>query len=357
MPKRRTKLAPGIWRDASGVSVVVRCGPVYAEKRYHRATPLWDLKEKRIALQAELFEQRNAGTLRQRRRKSTLKEDAKDYLKAVRGLETYKERRHHIDLWVERFGDRDRRQIQPHEIQAERDRWKLEGKAASTINHYLRALSNLYKVLDPKGENPVRHVPELDEPDAIPRAVPRTIIDAIFAAMPESQTRARLRVLCATGISQSTFAHLTEADVDLESGTVRLPKRKKGQGAAARLLPLTADGIDAFKEVAKLEAWGKYSTSSVYKSFRLACDKVEAQHNEGKKKKDRIDLSHLRPYDLRHTFGTDLSLATDGNTATIALFMGHSSPAQADRYRYAAIPQHLREAAAKLDARRLVPNP
>jgi integrase len=54
---------------------------------------------------------------------------------------------------------------------------------------------------------------------------------------------------------------------------------------------------------------------------------------------------------LRHTFGTELSLATGGNVATVAHMLGHAGPQMAERYRAAAVPAHLVAAAKALGKR------
>jgi integrase len=359
-PSRRKKLAEGIWKDKYGIAVVVRSRQHgYAEERFPRDTPLKTLKERRDELRVELRSQRRRG----RAPTAPLREDVKTYLRAVKALATYSDRERDLGYWTTAldaigvpFGSRLRASLQPHEIQAQRDAWLLEGKAASTVNHRLRALSNLYAVLNPKGENPVRQVDECDEPEALPRAIPLPIANAILSSLPPCQTRARLEVLATTGIEQATFKQLTEADVDLNEMLIRLPKRKKGKGASARILPLTPAAVRAFKSIIKWEAWGAYSTSSVYKSFKLACQKVTAAHNKEKPKAEHIDLSRLRPKDLRHTFGTALSLATGGNTSIIQQFLGHATPLMADRYRAAAIPKHLRDATQALTRQRRAVN-
>jgi integrase len=351
---KRTKLAPGVWQDAYGISIIVHTRHEYLEERHPLDTPLGKLNRRREVLRGEARGRAlvagGGHAQPARRRRTTLKDDVAVYLKAVAAMATLSERELQLSRWTAVFGDRPRQSIAPHEVQAQRDAWVTDKKSASWINHHLRALSNLFKVLDPDAPNPVRRVREVDEPDAIPRAIPHPVVAAIFEAMRPSQTRARLQVVATTGIEQSMFARLARADVDFDAATVRLPKRKKGQGASARVLPLTQAGVDAFKDIETWDAWGPYSTSAVYKSWRLACSKVERAHNK-EHPKTPIDLSGLRPKDLRHTFGTELSLATGGNVATVQMFLAHETPLMADRYRMAAVPQHLLEAARLLELR------
>jgi integrase len=351
MRVKRTKLAPGVWQDPYGISIIVHTRHEYLEERHPLDTPLGKLNRRRETLRADARARAlvAAGSAAQpaRRRRTTLKDDVETYLHARAAMPTIRDRRRQLATWVALFGRRDRTKIAPHEIQAQRDAWLLEKKSAAWVNLHLRALSNVYRTLDPDAPNPVRRVPEVDEPESIPRAIPPEVVTAIFDAMQESKSKAHLRVIVATGIEQATFARLKPADVDLENAVVCLPRRKKGQGASARVLPLTQAGVEAFKNIERWELWGPYLTPPVYQCLKRACRRVERAHNK-KHPTARISLGNLRPKDLRHTFGTRMSEATGGNVPILQMFLQHTTPAMSERYRMAAVPQHLRDAAAAL---------
>lgn len=341
--RHRRKLAPSIWQDEHGISIVVRVGDDYREPRYPLGTDLKFLKDERDALRVEM--RKGRGTVR---RGSTLADDVPVYLKARAAMPTIRERELQLSRWVALFGTRRTLTLQSHEIQTQRDAWLNEGKSPAWVNHQLRALSNLFRVLYPDEPNPVRRVAEPAEPAPAPRAIPAAVVAAIFKAMPDTMTKARLQVLAATGLEQSMLARITPADVDLKAATVRVPRRRKGRGVEARVLPLSVAGVAAFKKLGSFGAFGAFSTSSVYKSFHVACRHVEEAHAKAHPKQPALDLSDLRPKDLRHTFGTAVSLATAGNVATIQHMLVQTTPAMAERYRMAAVPVHLREAADAL---------
>src|SRR3990167_6826557 len=158
------------------------------------------------------------------------------YLPAVQAMPTYAQRVKDIMVWVDAFGDRDRHAIKSHEIRTLRDRWltvgpkrtwqTVNGKgqfvdvaeplSASRVNQRLRALRNLWTVLDGKhAPNPVRDdVPEAVQPQSTPRALDYADIRRILDAMPDrgpgikgearatfSLAKVRTRVLAWTGIS------------------------------------------------------------------------------------------------------------------------------------------------------------
>jgi integrase len=209
--------------------------------------------------------------------------------------------------------------------------------AASTVNHRLRALENMWTVLDGRhADNPVRDdVPEADEEEGPIRAIPPDVVRAILATMPDSATKARLRVMAATGLPHASLGRIAAADVDLKAKTVWVPGRKKGQGTRGRLMPITSEAVTAFRLLGRHDAWGAFSRGSLRRMWVRAC------HAAG------LTVA-LRPYDLRHSMAT-LTLEATGDVRATQMLMGHSSPKVTERYARAAVDPALQAAVAKVD--------
>ena len=197
----------------------------------------------------------------------TLEVDAARYLDAVKALPTWKDREREIGLWASVLGHKRRDAITAVDIRTCRDRWLTTARSldddrpvsGATVNKRLRALSNLYTVLDGKrAPNPVRDVPEAAEADAEARALSYEAIQAILDRMPThrhgqwtknlppadwsptgvSLARIRVRLMAYTGQEYATLIRLQPTDVDYARGLLRLPSRKKGKGVAATVVPL-----------------------------------------------------------------------------------------------------------------------
>jgi integrase len=344
----RHRLAKHISRDASGIAVRISLGGAPIEKRFPRDTPLATVTRWR---DAEL--RRRAERLAQGRAvEGTFEVDAATYLAAVTALPEYDQRRRDIEIWCERFKGRQRHTIAPVEIRTARDAWltvgprmvQVRGKgyvpvakplSASTVNKRLRALENMWTVLDGrKAHNPAREVPDATEPDALPRGLSYAVIERILHSMADSQTRARLRVMAYTGLAQVELAGITPADLDLTRGAVLVRRRRKGRHGKAALPvlhPLTADALTAFHDFVRLGCWGAFSVSSMWKSFRLAAS--------------RAGYTGLRPYDLRHSYGTAVYHAT-GDLATTQGLLRQRSSVTTLRYVAAAVAPRAAHAAA-----------
>lgn len=340
MVKRR-----GIQHTPTGYRVYVRLkGYPLKTKRYPRGTAPEVMQDWRELERAKLIVDRE-----QRQRAlpppndpTTFRGAAKEYLATVTALVTYRERVRHIAEWVAYFGDQDPQTITSAQIRKRRDtllmvgpKWmqkKIRGKtrwvalpiplSANSVSKRLRALENLYTVLWPGTPNPVRQVPEPEEPAAIRRAIPAALIVKLLAAMPPSKTKARLRVMRWTGLPHKTLGRLTPADVDLKHRRITLAKRKKGRGTHGRTLPLLPAAVVAFKEFARWRAWGAFSSSAMYKSVQLACRKIGAPT--------------ITPYQFRHTFGTEFLAATKDLQATQHA-LDHSTPRLTEAYARAAV--------------------
>lgn len=355
-------LAPGIRRHGSGWQTSV-------EFRGERLFEQWPIDASLSEMQEWQKDARAELRLLAKARPSagTFESDARKYIRRpdIKALATYSERVQHIEEWVRVFEGRRRRAITVQMIEAQRDAWLTEGFAGASVNKRLRALSNLWTKLDGRrAPNPVCEVSECEETAATARGLPYDVIEAILDAVPEvhegktkagvftrgkgiarpSQTKARLRVIAYTGLSHSQIKKLTPADVDLKAGTVRVIARRKGRKAQRahqqplpQLLPLSSQhAIDAFARFAELNCWGPFSNSSMWKSFRRACE--------------RIGLEGLKPYDFRHSFLSLVYQETKDLRVT-GTFGGHRSERTTRRYTLAAVAPHVLDAAEKVRAR------
>jgi integrase len=348
-------------------------------------TPEAVMVEWQETTRARLMLQR--GPLDERPAAGTFAADVSKYLLAVKGLPDYAGRVYDMALWVSLFGSRRSLSLEPYEIRTQRDDWHLHGPkkvyrkgegwrltpaplAASTVNHRLRALENFFTVMYPQQGNPVRDVPELDEPSEEGRGLPYEIVEAILSRMPDrgrskkgvtrpmcSKTKVRLRVEAYAGLTHAQVASLTRADIDLETPAVRPPRRQKGRPGKKRKTPnwrpLVQEAREPLKAFIEANAFGAFSGSAAWKSFQLACEKLRQALRQ-----DGIELPAIRPTDLRHSYGTAM-LRQTGNLKTVQHLMGHASEKTTERYAKAAIPQWLAEAVAKVELLRqpIAPNP
>lgn len=352
----------GIQRTATGFRAYVRLkGFPLQTKRFPPTTAPEVMRAWRELTRAKLLIRRDEGKADEPL-PGTFRADARRYLDAVAAMRSIKDRRRDIAVWVALFADRPRASIRRDEIQAQRDRWALYGPrlvqrtvngtvvfveiaeplSASAINHRLRALSNLWTVLDGRrAPNPVRDVAEVDEPDLAPRALSYKTIDKVLKAMADSASKARLMVMAYTGIRPAQLMRLTPADVDLHAKTVTLPSSRKGKKhRRTPTKPLTKDGVKAFRLFQREHAWGRvvdgrclgWSQSALGKAWRRACRKA--------------GVKDTRAYDLRHSFGTRMLLQTK-NLATVAEFLDHGDLRTTQRYTLAAKHVLMTEAAKK----------
>ncbi len=281
-------------------------------------------------------------THRTRPRTGTFAADAKKYLRAVTPMPTYDQRARHIAAWVEAFGPLNRVQITPAMIRTKLAEWRTTPKqvrqrhklgepertrtvtlSAASCNKLRTALVHLYTVLDGKAAyNPAREVPKFPEPAPLPLAVTYDVIAKLFEAMPASKAKARLKVLAYTGIPHAEIMRIQPGDVNLETRLVAVHGRRKGAGTAARIVPLSDEGVQAFDAMATEGAWGAFSQSALRRVLLRACQ--------------RVGVPPVTPYALRHSFGTEIYLRSGDIRATQVL-MGHSTPQLTHRYTLGAV--------------------
>lgn len=334
----------------SGTLAHIRIHGVLHQKHFPHGTELIRIKQWLLTTEMRF---RGAKSVRTGR----FSDDAAVYLEAVKAMPTFTERKAHIDEWIEVFGERQRDSISADDIQAQLHYWKTTPReisytrvktdkpkrfatitlSASAINHRRTALQHLYTVLDGRSApNPVKDVPKFREPDPKARTIRLSTVRALLRAMGRTQSQARAMVIAFTGIPHSQIKTIEPQHVDGTS--VLVAGRKKGAGTQARVVPLTADGVKAFKAMKRADAWGPFSNSSLRKALRLACKAVD------------IDPP-LTPYDLRHFFGSEL-YRSSGDIRATQVLMGHSTPALTHRYTIAAVDPRVQAAVASFGKRR-----
>jgi integrase len=219
--------------------------------------------------------------------------------------------------WEPVLEGKDRGGITAAVIQDALDMWHVQGAAASTVNHRRQALRSMLTRLDPDAPNPVEKTKLLKAPEPLARAIPEDVVRRVFRAMPECATKARLLIICHTGMRHSELMRLTPADVVCEA-----PPRvyvQSGKGGRHRYVPLTTHAVAAFGLLDRLKGWGKFDASSARKTWRAACLKAG------------VNPDAHRPYDLRHRFATRLR-ERGADLADVQELLGHKNITTTRRY-------------------------
>lgn len=345
-PGGRTRVARGIYRDLWGFEAQVRVGTGHEIRRKSRRFPSTATIREMRAWQDEVRPQLRKAAGRAVVARETLAHDVRQYLPRVATMPSFKARRAELAAWVKLFGDRPTTKLTPDLIAKTCEDWAADGVAASTINHRRNALKQLFTAMYPDIENPVLHTRKRREPDLVPREIPAEDVTAIFDAMPDSLTKAQLRLMATTGVSPIRIARARPRDLDERDGSIWLEGRRKGKGTPGRRFPLTKAGLAAWQAFAKWNAWGRPIRSSTLQIvFKRACRAVS-----GKREADGRDpLPPYRPYDLRHTFAAQAYRLTGDVQAVAALL--DCTVETALRYARGAVDDRMRAVVAMLEAR------
>jgi integrase len=348
MPKK-TRADAGIRRHGAGWQTYVQVGGVLYTETWPLDTPKAEMREWRARQKAK---GRPART-------GTLAADVATYLATVKHMPTYSTRKAHLDEWCAVLGgDRRRASLTPPEVAAALSAWRTTPRAPRTgpgqkkdaprtdplgpvaVRHRRTALRSLYVALDGKAAADAffATVPVPADPAPDVRAVDPAALPAILAALrSDSLTRYRLAVMATTGMPPAILQQVQAHHVDAARRTVVWQGRKKGGGTRAQVRPLSAEGVEAFRQFFAAGAEGPFSTSSLYKAWKRALAACGLP-------------THWRPYDLRHLFGA-LVYAATGDLATVGRLLGHADPNDLRvTARYAAAAASLVDAAAAAKA-------
>ena len=238
---------------------------------------------------------------------------------------TIAQRAAHLELWARALGHgRHASTVTAHQIDAVLNGWLKADLAPGTVRKRRQALASFYVWRNGKhGANPVRGTVNPRPPQPEARGIDYELIERMLDAMPtyrDSKPGAprvlalgtvRAAVIAYTGLPPKTLQAITPADLDFKAGTVRVMPRKKGRGVEARVLPLTPQGLSAFRAFHAAHAYGRFAVESLNRAIKRAFKRID------------VDPASVHLYDLRHSFLTEL-YRTTRDQATVARFGLHA---------------------------------
>ncbi len=359
---KRRRLAEGVYQDDRGIAARVRVGSGETqrnrEKRFPLETDLREIQRWQLTTRATLIGDRPLKADR-----GTLAHAVPRYLSTLTGRRL-KDARALLQHWIDSpLGRQPRTAITRAMVLSQLAAWETAGVAASSINHRLLELRALFRELDAEETSPYN--PTLDirkrrEPEPAPRAVSYDILEAIIAYMPDrgravtagdarptaSQTKARARVMAYTGLPPAQVMKIQPGHVDWQAGTLHVTPRRKGKGTKGRTIPLLPQAVDALTWFFACGATGPYSTSAFYKSWKVAQRRLVKELQRLAKAQGHdprsIVLPAIRPYDLRHSWGTEAMKRTS-NLLGVQTLMLHARVSTTERYLKSALDQSARQ--------------
>jgi integrase len=338
MPRKgkRVRVARNCYRDSGGYEVRVVVGGHPYSARMPLDSTLDELKRRRADLEQE------GRQTTPRASRNTLRADAPTYLRLVRHLASYKERRAHLDAWIARLGDVPRHRITSADILAARVAWLRDKKAPKTINHRVGTLRNLYRTLDGKNSPtpcdsvdplPVARVPIQRISNELVLEVDNNlqVLEQRKTGRPMSaKTRARFRVYASCGKRPCEIGRTQRGDVNF---TARVWVPRDAKGGFTPGVYLNDDQLAAWRFFDEVNAYGPFSTGAFARTLR------SAGWPDG-----------IRPYQLRHTMWITASeLGID--LADIAIGAGHKDPRMTRRAYVPVLNSRLQEMSERMDGR------
>lgn len=221
--------------------------------------------------------------------------------------------------------------------------------AVRTVNRKLSAVRSFHAFLHRRGHSdtdPAAHVHGLKMPSRNPTFIKQHELERLLDAQvmddfPSARDALVIRLLYATGMRRAELMGLTDADIDLRQGVVRV----MGKGRKERILPLAADLIDDVRHYLVLR-------DKAFDGRRLPALLVTDRGRPLYAKKvytivrDFLLLAEgtdrRSPHVLRHTFATHL-LNEGADLNAIKELLGHSSLGSTQIYTHNSIEQ-LKEA-------------
>lgn len=197
-----------------------------------------------------------------------------------------------------------------------------------------------------------------------PRGFDPAIAELIFNHMPDqgragagqirpgiSHTKLRLRVMVLTGWHQIELMRFKPEDFrELRKRRVWVTGRKKGKGTAPGWHPVTRAARQAIRAALAADVLGKpFSVRAMATSWNIAVQHAKAAWQAATPKKPWPLPDNIRPYDLRHTYGTAV-YRTTGDIRAAQKLLRNKTISVTMRYTLAAVDDLAQAASNALDA-------
>jgi integrase len=256
-------------------------------------------------------------------------------------------------------------------IRAQQDQWIADGKAPSTVYHRKRALAALLRLAlgatDPgTGDDvplPTDGVRKPPNRPREPRGILMPIVAAILAAVTPNRaqpvTRIRLTIMAWTGMSQISLIRLERRHVRFREAQIYLSPRHKGRGAKGKWVDLLPPALDALHAYDRLGLWGRpFPYHNMVDVWRAAIARVRRDlEREAETTGDRTRLEQFlisippncRPYDLRHSFATDVYRQTK-DIRVVKELLQHGKLETSEHYAEAAVSEVVAAGIEKMRA-------
>jgi integrase len=347
-----TRLAPGIYAYPTRIRVIAKVGNRQVEEGFPLGSDLREMQRWQLRAKEKLFDAAPPS----KPASGTLARDALTYLSTLTGRRK-KDDAALIRHWtIGPLGVLRRKAITRAMVKAQIAAWLEAGVSASSCNHRLRVLRNLYRELDGADEpNPTDAIRKQREPEPENRSQSVALVEAIIAFMPDrgrtakrgekrgaySLGKARARVMLWTGLPPAQLKQVTRSHFDPALGILRVTPRRKGAGTKGTTIPLLPEAVNALRLFFQAGAEGPFSTHSFYKQWMRAqkrlLDALRTQAIERGEDPTAIQLPRrIRPYDLRHTFGAE-AYRQSRNLLGVRKLMLHARLSSSERYMEGAV--------------------
>jgi integrase len=291
-------------------------------------------------------------------------------LKQVKAMPSFRSREIQLTKCATRFRRRCRPDITTKDLNELLQGFIDRGYSGSYVNKIRNALMSLWTRLDGRSApNPVKDTKLYPEAPIEARGASYDILRKILAAVPDrsrpikgvkgsrdrgSVSKARLEVLVWTGMDPAELRRMGPENVNLAERWYTVPHRRKGTPTRFPeplvRKPMTDESQAAFERWVAFNDWGvAFSTDALRHTWQRAVTKVE--RNLRKTRRDtRLSLARIRRLkDIRHSFGTELSIQTEGNLGLVGEMLGHRDKRTTRRYQIGAVPVVLAAAMAKFE--------